>query len=63
MVTGTSAGAINVNTFAKKDLCDLYLEPEGLKKFGGFDFSNANEIFNIGYEYGKSATLKINALF
>ncbi len=55
--------AINVNTFAKKDLCDLFLEPEGLKNFGGFDFSKASEIFNIGYEYGKSITHKINALF
>ena len=54
--------AINVNTLAKKDLCDVFLEPEALKKYGGFDFSKANEIFNIGYEYGKSVIDKINAL-
>jgi NTE family protein len=54
--------AINVNTLAKKDLCDVFLEPEELKKYGGFDFSKANEIFNIGYEYGKSIIDKINAL-
>jgi len=54
--------AINVNTFAKKELCDVFLEPEGLKEFGGFDFSKSNEIFNIGYEYGKSAIAKINQL-
>ena len=54
--------AINVNTLAKKDLCDVFLEPEGLKKYGGFDFSKADEIFNIGYEYGKSVIDKINAL-
>lgn len=54
--------AINVNTFAKKDLCDLFLEPEGMKEYGGFDFSKANEIFYIGYEYGKSVINKINTL-
>lgn len=54
--------AINVNTIAKKDLCDLFLEPEGLKNFGGFDFSKADEIFNIGYEYGKSVIEKIKAI-
>ena len=54
--------AINVNTFAKKEKCDLFLEPEGLKKYGGFDFSKANEIFNIGYEYGKSKIDEIGLL-
>jgi NTE family protein len=46
--------AIGVNTYLKKDICDLFLEAEGLKNFGGFDFSKAEEIFKIGYEYGKS---------
>ena len=55
--------AINVNTFTKKDLCDIFMEPEGLKNFGGFDFSKSNEIFNIGYEYGKSMVGNIKALF
>lgn len=52
----------NVNTIAKKDLCDLFLEPEELKIFGAFNFSKANEIFQIGYEYGKSSIAKIKAL-
>jgi len=54
--------ATNVNTFAKKELCDVFLEAEGLKEYGGFDFSKADEIFNIGYEYGKSITEKIKLL-
>lgn len=54
--------AINVNTFAKRGLCDVFLEPEGLKQFGGFDFSKADEIFKIGYEYGKTQTPKIAQL-
>ena len=48
--------AINVNTLTKRDLCDVFLEPEGLRNFGGFDFSKSAEIFKIGYEYGKSVT-------
>ncbi len=46
--------AINVNTFAKKHLCDLFLEPPGLKGFGGFEFNRSEELFTIGYEYGKT---------
>ena len=54
--------AINVNTFTKRELCDLFLEPKGLASYGGFDFSKAKEIFEIGYEYGKSITNKIKQL-
>jgi len=54
--------AINVNTFMKKDKCDLFLEPGGLKDYGGFDFSKSDEIFNIGYEYGKSKIEDIKSL-
>lgn len=54
--------AINVNTFTKKGLCDLFLEPESLKNYRGFDFSKSDEIFNIGYEYGKSMIDEIKVL-
>jgi NTE family protein len=46
--------AINLNTFSKREICDLFLEPAELKRFGGFDFSKATEIFEIGYDYGQS---------
>jgi NTE family protein len=46
--------AISVNTYLKREQCDLFLEPEELKNYGGFDFSKAEEIFKIGYDYGKS---------
>ncbi len=52
----------NVNTIAKKGLCDLFLEPEELKNYGAFNFSKASEIFQIGYEYGKSSIDKIKSL-
>ena len=54
--------AIGVNTYLKKENCDLFLEPEQLKGFGGFDFSKAEDIFEIGYNYGKSMIPSINEL-
>ena len=53
--------AIGVNTYLKKDLCDVFLEPDQLKQFGGFDFSKADTIFKIGYEYGKSIAPQIHS--
>ena len=52
----------NVNTIAKKGFCDLFLETEELKGFGAFNFSKASEIFQIGYEYGKSSIDKLRSL-
>ena len=54
--------AVSVNTFIKKDKCDLFLEPDGLKDFGGFDFSKSNEIFDIGYTFGKSKINEIKSM-
>jgi NTE family protein len=51
--------AIGVNTYLKRENCDLFLEPEGLQNLGGLDFSMAEKIFKIGYEYGKSMIPKI----
>ncbi len=42
---------INTNTYSRKTLCDLILEPPRLKNFHVFNFSKALEIFNIGYYY------------
>lgn len=43
--------AINVNTYQNRGKCDLFLEPEKLKKYGAFDFNKSEEIFEIGYHY------------
>jgi len=51
--------AISVNTYTKRDMCDIFLEPEGMKGIGGFDFSKAEEIFQIGYDYGKKMAPEI----
>lgn len=54
--------AISVNTLTKREQCDLFLEPEGLANYGGFDFLKATEIFEIGYSYGRSMIDKIENL-
>lgn len=54
--------SINLNTIAKRNHCDIFMEPEGLTNFGGFDFSKSEEIFQIGYTYGKSMINKIEEL-
>ncbi len=53
---------MNLNTHAKQHQCDVFLEPDGMKRFGGFDFSKASEIYQVGYEYGISKMGKILAL-
>ena len=54
--------AIGVNTYLKREDCDLFLEPQGLQNLGGFDFSKGEEIFKVGYEYGKSMIPEITKL-
>ena len=46
--------AINANTQNSKGMCDVFIEPPNLSKFGSFDFSKAQEIFNLGYKFTKS---------
>lgn len=42
---------INVNTASQKNKCHFLLEPPGTKNFRVFDFSKADEIFDIGYNF------------
>ena len=51
--------AINVNSYNKKGQCDLFLEAEGLKGFGAMEFAKAQQLFDIGYEYGKTVADKV----
>ncbi len=51
--------AINENTERSKQLAHLFIEPEELIKFSGFDLSKAKEIFETGYHY----TLQNIAIF
>ena len=43
--------AINENTQKSKALTNLFIEPDELTKFSGFDLSKAKEIFETGYQY------------
>ncbi|MCF6360844.1 MAG: patatin-like phospholipase family protein [Cyclobacteriaceae bacterium] len=43
--------AINENTERSKQLAHIFIEPEELIKFSGFDLSKAKEIFDTGYHY------------
>jgi NTE family protein len=43
--------AINGNVMVRKQACHVFLEPPAMKHFRVFDFSKADEIFDIGYHY------------
>ncbi len=43
--------AINENTQKSRALTNLFIEPNELIKFSGFDLSKAKDIFETGYEY------------
>jgi NTE family protein len=46
--------AINANTLASKGLCDVFIEPTHLSKYGSFDIGKAQEIFDIAYKFTKA---------
>jgi NTE family protein len=50
---------VNTVTYNKKHMYDLFLEPAGLEVMNGFDFSKSDELFRIGYDYGKEMAPKI----
>ncbi len=46
--------SVNTKTKEAKKACDIFIEPPELSKFDLLDTSNAEAIFNVGYEYAKS---------
>ena len=42
---------VNTNTYNRRTMCDIILEPPDLKKIHVLSFSRMLEIFNIGYYY------------
>jgi NTE family protein len=46
--------AINANTIISKGLCDVFIEPPQLSKYGSFDIGKAQEIFDIAYQFTKN---------
>ena len=53
MIERTLMMAISCNVYARRDLCDIFIEPPELKKYKVLDFNKAKEIFEIGYRYTK----------
>lgn len=51
--------AIFTNVEERMRLCDLFIEPPELKKISVFQYSKAEEIFSIGYDYAKSIRKKV----
>ncbi|MFM7854457.1 MAG: patatin-like phospholipase family protein, partial [Flammeovirgaceae bacterium] len=45
--------AINANTLISKGMCDVYIEPPNMSRYGSFDISKAQEIFDYGYKFAK----------
>lgn len=45
-------------TAEKAKLCNLFIEPPDMSRFGIFDFKKAYEIFETGYEYARSVIPK-----
>lgn len=43
--------AINGNTMKSRGLCDVFIEPNKLARFSGFNLSQAQEIFDEGYKF------------
>ncbi|MGK7389771.1 MAG: patatin-like phospholipase family protein [Candidatus Cyclobacteriaceae bacterium M2_1C_046] len=45
--------AVTCNVYARKHLCDIFIEPPALGTYKIMDFGKAEEIFDIGYTYAK----------
>ena len=45
--------AINGNTQLSRKLCDVFIEPEGLRAYSSMELGKAREMFDIGYAYAK----------
>lgn len=52
--------AVNGNTRGQKSKCDIVIETSKVKKYGMFDVSKSDEIFEIGYEYAMKALDKFD---
>ena len=46
--------AINGNTVASKNLCDVLIEPDTLGNISAFNVKEAERLFNIGYDFTRA---------
>jgi NTE family protein len=43
--------AVNANTLTSKTFCNVIIEPPDLGRYGGYEISKAQEIFDLAYRY------------
>lgn len=53
---------INTNTYSRRELCDIILEPPELRTINVFSFDKILEIFNIGYYYARDQKSQLSKL-
>ena len=49
--------SVSANTSKGKELCDTYIEPEGIHNFHIVQDNDSEELFELGYSYTKSMTI------
>lgn len=51
--------ALNKDVIEKSLLCDVFIEPPEMSRFGMFDMNNAQELFDVVYQYTMSKKVEI----
>ncbi len=51
--------ALNKDVIEKSKLCDVFIEPPDMSRFGMFDMGNAQELFDVVYKYTMSKEVEI----
>jgi len=54
--------AVQYNVKERIKCCDLFIEPDGLKRFTTFDIAKARQIFEVGYTHTMEMAPQIEAL-
>ncbi|UJP63908.1 patatin-like phospholipase family protein [Mongoliitalea daihaiensis] len=50
LIERTVIMSMNYNVYSRKNKCDYFIEPQGLARYGVFDYKKAPEIFQAGYD-------------
>lgn len=50
LIERTVIMSMNYNVYSRRGMCDYFVEPTGLARFGVLEIKKAKEIFDIGYQ-------------
>jgi NTE family protein len=53
MIERVTVLALSANVMYSSRICDVYIMPQELRKYGTFDFKKSRELFDIGYEHAR----------